>query len=140
MTQKRQAIVWPALILQSRLLLEGCLLFAGSSLLRSFEGVDLCFDTLNLDLTMGREVAEFSRPLAARGGSYRADLTDGPIDNALTALAFVDDGLARISRKRATLLRPEGTLGTGKNRLTLHGYSLLGCTVLAFAVKTRIFA
>jgi hypothetical protein len=98
-----------------------CLLLLGGSFFRSFEGVDLRIFGLDLDLAMGSNVAQPGGPLASgrRGGG--TDFADGSLDNAIAADTILNDVLASIASESTALLGPEGTLGTGKYGLTLHG-------------------
>jgi hypothetical protein len=54
------------------------------------------------------------------GGGQRANLADGSLDDALAPFTVGDDVFTAVVGEGATALAPEGTLGTGKNCLTLH--------------------
>jgi hypothetical protein len=100
------------------------LLLLGGSFLGGLEGVDFRVYALDFHLAVGSQIAKTAGPLAGRRRSGRADLTDGALGNAITPLTLFDDGLAGVTFENATTFCPEGTLGTGKNRLALHGIDL----------------
>jgi hypothetical protein len=93
----------------------------GRSLLGRLEGVDPDVFGLDFQLLVGGEIAETRHPLLLGSGSYGADGTDGPFYDALASLTLLDDEPAGMILESTAIFRPKGTLGTGKNSLTLHG-------------------
>jgi len=98
-----------------------CLLLLGRSLFRSFERVDFRLNALNIDFAVGSEVAQAANPFLLGSRSNGADIADGTLNDAFATLTLFYDGLAACTFKDTALFRPKGTLGTGKNSLTLHG-------------------
>jgi hypothetical protein len=93
----------------------------GRSLLGRLEGVDPDVFGLDFQLLVGGEIAETRHPLLLGSRGYGTDGANGPFDDAITALALLDDEPAGMVLESTAAFSPKGTLGTGKNSLTLHG-------------------